>query len=129
MINSIAIDARYPLPHSISRVFLIACLTAVLSIAAAIPSVALGYNQEKASLPRGLPKGVLAFIDRRAACRYFSGELPDSPSQRQREVEATLKRLRCGSVYRDENILKNQYADKRDVLKAIADSENWQTDD
>lgn len=73
-----------------------------------------------------LPKDVAAFIDRRMACNHFAGEFNGDRSQRDRDVTSTMNELRCGALERDETRLRRRHAKLPQVLKALADTRDWQ---
>jgi hypothetical protein len=95
----------------------------------ASPALALNYEQELATLPHNLPKEIRDFIDRRASCLYFSGELPGHEGERQAEIEGRIKELRCSTVGQDETSLKRRYAKNPVGLNALNISTAWQMDD
>jgi len=73
-----------------------------------------------------LPKDVAAFVDRRMACNHFAGEFNGDRSQRDRDVTRTMNELRCGVLDRDEARLQRRHAKLPQVLKALADTRDWQ---
>lgn len=72
-----------------------------------------------------LPREVRVLIDRRLNCDHWAGEEPYDRARR-REINAALRDLRCGTVEREETRLKRRYARLPQVLKALADSRDWQ---
>ena len=98
-------------------------IAAVLMFAA---QLAAGDDAQEIARFGPLPKDVAAFIDRRTACNHFAGEFNGDRSQRDRDVTRTMNELRCGALERDEARLQRRHAKLPQVLKALADTRDWQ---
>jgi hypothetical protein len=98
-------------------------IAAVLMFAA---QLAAGDDPQDIARFGPLPKDVAAFIDRRTACNHFAGEFNGDRSQRDRDVTRTMNELRCGALERDEMRLQRRHAKLPQVLKALADTRDWQ---
>lgn len=66
----------------------------------------------------GLPPDVVDHVKRLVACNHWAGEEPYSKDRR-KEIEAGMKRDRCGRIDADEKKLRKKYAGKPDVLRTI----------
>lgn len=66
-----------------------------------------------------LPKEVRRLLERYEVCVHFAGEFNGDGLERDREVNATMKELRCGKVEKDGATLRRKYARHPDALKAL----------
>ena len=66
-----------------------------------------------------LPREVREFLERHESCVHFAGEFNGDGSARDREVNATMKNLRCDKVEKDAAALRRKYARHPDALKAL----------
>lgn len=66
-----------------------------------------------------LPKDVRKFVERYETCVHFAGEFNGDGSERDHEVNATMKELRCDKVEQDAVALRRKYARHPDALKAL----------
>jgi hypothetical protein len=73
-----------------------------------------------------LPRDVAAFVDRRTSCNHFAGEFNGDRSARDREVTRAMKSLRCDRIEADEAALRRRHATSPTVLKALAETRDWQ---
>jgi hypothetical protein len=67
-----------------------------------------------------LPPDAAAVIDRVDSCTHFSGEFNGDRSERDREVAAKLAELHCDTIEQEAANLRELYADRPDVLEALA---------
>ena len=72
-----------------------------------------------------LPRDLRVLIDRRLNCNHWAGEEPYDRA-RKREINAALRDLRCSGIEREETRLQRRYAKLPQVLKALADTRDWQ---
>ena len=77
------------------------------------------------SLPRDLPKDIRAFIERRAECNYWAGELTPGDAERNAEANAHGVEFRCRALSGDETVLNRRYNSNPTYLKIISDSASW----
>ena len=77
------------------------------------------------SLPRDLPKEIRAFMERRAECNFWAGELTPNDADRNAEADANMVALRCGTLGRDEAALNQRYGSNPAYLKIIGVSASW----
>lgn len=77
------------------------------------------------SLPRDLPKDIRAFIERRAECNFWAGELTPNDADRNAEADANTVALRCGALGTDEAALNRRYRSNPAYRKIISDSASW----
>lgn len=77
------------------------------------------------SLPRDLPKDIRAFIERRAECNFWAGELTPNDADRNAEADANSVALRCEALGRDEVALNRRYGSNPAYRKIIGDSASW----
>ena len=68
------------------------------------------------------PQDVAKFIERRAGCNHFGGEVGSGDRGREKQVQDMLKKLRCSQLEMDERALRKVYSDKPDVLKLLDDT-------
>ena len=66
-----------------------------------------------------LPPDAAAVIERVAACTHFSGEFNGDQSERDREVAAKMRELRCDTIDHASATLREQYGDRPDVVEAL----------
>ncbi len=65
-----------------------------------------------------LPKDVRVFIDRRMGCNHFAGEYAYD-KDREKELNAAFRDLRCRRLEHDERDLKTRHAGDARVLTAL----------
>ena len=68
---------------------------------------------------KGIPKDASSVADRLASCSHFSGEYGDD-SDRNAEINRTLKELKCDTVERDVAAIKLKYSKNPSVLNALS---------
>ena len=73
-----------------------------------------------------LPRDVIAFVERRTACNHFAGEFNGDRSPRDREVNRTMRELRCGRLETDEARLMKRHAKSPTALRALTETRDWQ---
>jgi hypothetical protein len=66
-----------------------------------------------------VPREVRRMVERFEACVHFAGEFSGDGSERDREVNATMKNLRCDKVEKDAAALRRKYVRHPDALKAL----------
>lgn len=66
-----------------------------------------------------LPREVRKLVDRYASCTHFAGEFNGDGSVRDREVNATMVKLRCDTVEQDAAALRGKHARHPGALKAL----------
>ncbi|HEY1077206.1 MAG TPA: hypothetical protein VGE51_11000 [Fontimonas sp.] len=71
------------------------------------------------NVPATIPADAQAVIDRVASCFHFSGEINGDGSERDREVLATMRELRCETIDQDEAALRGRYPDNAAIRRAL----------
>ncbi len=66
-----------------------------------------------------LPRDASRVVDRSASCFHFSGEFNGDGSQRDKEVTATMKELRCDHIERDVLVIRKKYRQNQAVQTAL----------
>lgn len=66
-----------------------------------------------------LPPDAAAVIERVAACNHFAGEFNGDRSERDREVAASIERLRCATIEDEAAAVRDLYGDRPDVMEAL----------
>jgi hypothetical protein len=69
------------------------------------------------------PSSVRNLIVRRAGCNYFASEEPYD-EERARDLEKKARSLGCAHLARDERVLRQRYAKRRDVLTLLAETQD-----
>lgn len=64
-------------------------------------------------------------IERIEGCNHFAGEFNGDNSDRDKEVNAEMDKLKCGDVDKDLAIAKEKYKNNSDVLKALEQADNF----
>ncbi|WP_340676501.1 hypothetical protein [Paraperlucidibaca sp.] len=70
-----------------------------------------------------LPKDARVVAERTVACIYFSGELNGDGGDRDKEVAARLRKLKCDRVDRDLNAMRAKYRKSPKVLVALKEAD------
>jgi hypothetical protein len=68
-----------------------------------------------------LPRDVRVHIDRQRNCNHWGGE-EAYDAARAREIDAAERRLKCGTLEREERRLRRRYATSPAILKALRDN-------
>ncbi|MGQ5524847.1 hypothetical protein ACUHMQ_16510 [Chitinimonas sp. PSY-7] len=69
------------------------------------------------------PKDVQRFIDKREGCDHFRGEVGENnDKQRQREIQANIKKL-CTGTDRQLNTLLKKYQGKPEIIERLNEFE------
>ena len=92
-------------------------LCANASLAVEKPSA----SERKTVLAKGsaLPRDASRVAGRSASCFHFSGEFNGDGSQRDKEVTATMRELRCDQLERDVLIIRKKYRHNQAVQTAL----------
>lgn len=85
-------------------------------------SVAMTRAQLLLAVERA-PAPVRAFVERRSGCNHWAGEEPYD-RERARDIEASLRSLRCARLPDDERALRRRYARRWHILD-ILDQADW----
>ncbi|MDB5499429.1 MAG: hypothetical protein JWP28_3460 [Phenylobacterium sp.] len=96
-------------------------LPAVIAVLLLAPALGDFGNEAESRELRRLPHDVRAHIDRQRSCNHWAGEEPYD-ADRRRQIEATVRELRCARLEREERQLRRRYARVPAVLKAISDN-------
>lgn len=67
----------------------------------------------------GMPVDVAAFAERVEMCEHFAGEFNGDQSEHDREVNATMTKLRCDALDADRASLRKKYRSDEKVRKAL----------
>jgi len=70
-----------------------------------------------------LPKDARGVAERVVACSYFSGELGGDGCDRDKDVTARLRELKCGRVDHDLNAMRAKYRKNPRVLAALKEAD------
>lgn len=65
------------------------------------------------------PQDVATFIERRAGCNHFGGEVGSGDTERAQQVDAMLTELRCNAIETDERDLRAAHQHEPEVLKIL----------
>jgi len=69
-----------------------------------------------------LPSDARGVAERYMGCQHFWGEVDGTGGERDREVAAQLKRLRCDRVEQDLKRIKDKYRNSPDVLRILEEA-------
>ena len=64
-----------------------------------------------------LPADARKVVERSAACRHFADEIAGNGSERDRQVNRQIKKLRCNSLENDANRIRQKYKSRPEVLR------------
>ena len=70
------------------------------------------------------PQEIATFIERRTGCNHFDGEVGSDYPEREKQVQAARKELRCDDIEADTAGLQHKYRNNPDVLKLLAETEH-----
>lgn len=97
-----------------------------LSLLALLVSTA-AFANEVGNLPQvkkitnGMPKDVVALIERIAQCNHWSGEEPYD-KERAEQIRKGVKKAGCGSLDSQEQSIEQKYKGNKKVLEAIKEA-------
>lgn len=69
-----------------------------------------------------LPADARKVVERSAACRHFADEIAGNGSERDRQVNRQIKKLRCNSLENDANRIRQTYKPRPEVLRLMDES-------
>ena len=69
-----------------------------------------------------LPADARKVVERSAACRHFADEIAGNGSERDRQVNRQIKKLRCNSLENDANRIRQKYKSRPEVLRLMDES-------
>ena len=69
-----------------------------------------------------LPADARKVVERSAACRHFADEIAGNGSERDRQVNRQIKKLRCNSLGNDANRIRQKYKSRPEVLRLMDES-------
>lgn len=81
----------------------------------------MGLVGDDAAAKSGLPADVTAFVERAEMCEHFAGEFNGDQSEHDREVNATMTKLRCDALDADRAGLRKKYRSSESVRDALAE--------
>ena len=97
-----------------------------LSLLALLVSTA-AFANEVGNLPQvkkitnGMPKDVVALIERIAECNHWGGEEPYD-KERAEQIRKAVKKAGCGSLDSQEQSIEQKYKRNKKVLEAIKEA-------
>ena len=65
------------------------------------------------------PSTIKLLLDRIEACSHFAGEIGGDNSDRDKEVNTEMAKLKCDSLVNEVDAAKVKYKDNPEILKAI----------
>jgi len=68
------------------------------------------------------PQPVATFIERRAGCNYWDGEVNGTGDGRDQTIQRERKKLHCDDIGRDERLLRKKNRKSPAVLKLLDDT-------
>ena len=71
-----------------------------------------------------LPPDARAVAERSLACEHFGGEVNGTGDERDQQVAATMKELKCDRVEQDLRDIRAKYHDNPAVLKILEEAES-----
>jgi hypothetical protein len=81
--------------------------------------IALPEWRQQQTNAQVLPDDAASVADRHKACVHFSGEFNGDGSQRDKEINTTMKTLKCGKLEKDTKAIRKRYAKDKKVLDAF----------
>lgn len=69
-----------------------------------------------------LPADARKVVERSAACRHFADEIAGNGSERDRQVNRQIKKLRCNTLENDANRSRQKYKSRPEVLRLMDES-------
>ena len=86
-----------------------------------MPSTSWAETGSVADYPE-LPADARKVVERSAACRHFADEIAGNGSERDRQVNRQIKKLRCNSLENDANRIRKKYKSRPEVLRLMDES-------
>ena len=86
-----------------------------------VPSTSWAETGLVADYPE-LPADARKVVERSAACRHFADEIAGNGSERDRQVNRQIKKLRCNSLENDANRIRQKYKSRPEVLRLMDES-------
>jgi hypothetical protein len=65
------------------------------------------------------PSDVSVVIDRATTCQHFAGEFNGDGSKRDKEINTTMKNLKCNKVQNDLHAIRKRYANSKTITEAL----------
>ena len=90
--------------------------------AVSVASAALAVDRMVEGFP-DLPADARAVAERSLACQHFGGEVNGTGDERDQQVAATLKELKCDEVEKDLQEMREKYRQRPDLLKILDEAE------
>jgi hypothetical protein len=91
---------------------------ALLAALAAVLAVPSSAEADLIARVERAPKDVSSFIERRAGCNHWLGEVPYDDA-RGAEIARAVRHLRCGDLEREEGKLRRRYRQQPVVLMLL----------
>ena len=100
-------------------------MTSVMLLLLAQPSPAedQAWERLKARI-ESAPQEIATFVERRAGCNHFDGEVGSEYPERERQVQQARQELRCNNIESDTRAIQRKYKNTPDVLKLLDDTEH-----
>jgi hypothetical protein len=76
------------------------------------------YNDEIATINKGMPNVIQRFNLRVIECNHWGGEEPYDKA-RLKEINAAVKTLKCDALQKDEQLLRKKYKLHTDILESM----------
>ena len=94
----------------------------ILFVAVVVASPALAVDRMVEGFP-DLPPDARAVAERSLACQHFGGEVNGTGDERDQQVAATIKELKCDQVGQDLKDMREKYRQRPDLLKILDEAE------
>jgi hypothetical protein len=91
---------------------------ALLTALAALLAVPSSTEADLITRVERAPKDVSSFIERRADCNHWLGEVPYDDA-RAAEIARAIRQLRCAGLERDESKLRRRYRQQPVLLRLL----------
>ena len=72
------------------------------------------------------PREVAKFVERRAACNHWDGEVGSGYLDREKQIQTERAKLRCNAIDADVTTLRKKYRKDSAVLKLLDDTQDLQ---
>ena len=95
---------------------------ALACIACIAASPALAVDRMVDGFP-DLPPDARAVAERSLACQHFGGEVNGTGDERDQQVAATIRELKCDQVAADLKRMREKYRKHPDLLKILEEAE------
>jgi hypothetical protein len=86
-----------------------------IGLAQAVDRLVVGFPE--------LPRDARKVAERTVACNYFSGEFNGDGGDRDKQVTARLRTLKCDRVDRDLSAIRAKYRNNSKVLAALKEAD------